>query len=211
MTSCGGAGSSSATFQIWPSRPRVRTSRVTSAMSSTWARLTTWPGLTIRRASPCAEPRQRVAARPVDAGQAQDVDRDPAAPCPLRSSALRPEAAPAPAPSGSASRSSRRPRPRHARRRRRWSNNRRCGGAPGRPRSPSRSGRAAPARPARRNRDDDRLGPVKRLPEPGAGAARRRTRSASTPGRGAAATRSSERAVPLGSIEAIRRISASAQ
>ncbi len=41
------------------------------------------------------------------------------------------------------------------------------------------------ARPARRNRDDDRLRPVERLPEPGPGAARRRTHARRRPGRGA--------------------------
>ena len=51
-TSCGGAGSSSATFQIPPGPPASISRIATPAISSTWTRLNTWPGLTIRRASP---------------------------------------------------------------------------------------------------------------------------------------------------------------
>ena len=43
-------------------------------MSSTWMRLNTWPGLTIRRAVPRRELRERVAAGAVDAGEAEDLD-----------------------------------------------------------------------------------------------------------------------------------------
>ena len=43
-------------------------------MSSTWMRLNTCPGLTIRRAVPARKLRERVAAGAVDAGEAEDVD-----------------------------------------------------------------------------------------------------------------------------------------
>ena len=147
MTSCGGAGSSSATFQTSPLRPRVSTRLEISAISSTWARLNTCPGLMIRRASP----RRRLTSALRQAHRSRrgaGYPLQPPAPVPPPSSGPRPRSAPVHAPCVSASRSSRRPRRRRGRHKRRWSNSRRCAAAPARRRSRPRSAQAPP-RPRR--------------------------------------------------------------
>ena len=53
LTFSGGAASSSQTLYVAPEFGRAMEARKTSAISSTWMRLNTCPGLTIRRARPC--------------------------------------------------------------------------------------------------------------------------------------------------------------
>ena len=137
-------------------------------MSSTWMRLNTCPGLTIRRAVPAAKLRERVAAGAVDAGEAEDVDGLAGAGAELEPGLLgREPLARAGARPGAAACPRRRSR-RHGRHRRR-------------PSTGSRSRRAAARRRSRRRN----AGASGRPPRPAGsrpGARRRRSRRVRFPG-----------------------------
>ena len=119
----GGVGSSSATLKM-PAASRANAASIACAMSATWMRLKTWPGLTMRRALPRAICSQRVAPGSVDAGEAQHGDGDAAALAEILPGVLGREPSPARAESGAAA-SPRPPRRRRGRRRRRPSTDRR--------------------------------------------------------------------------------------
>ena len=98
-------------------------------MSSTWMRLKTCPGLTMRRASPLRDLDERVAARAVDPGKAQDRDCDATARAEILPRPLGIKALAAARRSRSRRRVSRRPIHRRDRRRRRPSTDKRsCAG-----------------------------------------------------------------------------------
>src|ERR1700716_1255286 len=75
----GGVGASSVTLTT-PSVPCAKAASIACAMSATWMRLNTWPGLGVVWCAPEPHIDQRILPGPIDAGEAQDRDRDLALP-----------------------------------------------------------------------------------------------------------------------------------